>query len=361
MYTIKDYIAWRGDIPLSFSPLNEIDKYILSKIGVLDLTGIVPDDGDISVECALDIYLDRFGESVDLGLWVSPETIPIMRMLARSVRFSKLRLSHFVKRFSIEDNEQFGALTIEIPGIGHYITFRGTDDALTSWKENFMLALEDAVAAQRDALAYLESTAMAYDGPLMVGGHSKGGNLAIFASARAKASVKARIREIYAFDSPGFQSEFLRESGYLTIKPLIRAYVPQYSIVGMLLARDTQTAIVKTRSVGPIAHDGFVWEVSPEGFMRCDALSRSSRAFDESINEIVNSLDMQKRRALINDFFMALESTGAKTLSDLNAYRIHAAISMMRSLYRTPSLRRFLMTAFREMLREYMQHPADGD
>lgn len=353
MAVIMDYLAWRGDLTFDKSPFNEVDNYIVAKIGTADLTGIVPEDArEVPFGLALDLYDAKYGKKADyLGALASASIMPVMREAAKSVRFRDIRLSGFTRKYVVEETEQFSALTVVLPDGRRYVSFRGTDDTLIAWKENLLMSVEKNVAAQKDALAYLEWAAGAYPGELIVGGHSKGGNLAVYAAAAAAPEIQERICKVYSNDGPGFMSDFLRSEGYLRIRPKIKLILPQHSIVGTLLTQDDNYEIVRSLKAGFAGHDGFNWTVLGPAFERCGEFSKGSRVFDDSIDAMVEKMTVEDRRTFIEELFDTLEKSGAKTVTDITEQRLKNVLKLTNSLRKAPEVRKFIGALIEEMIR----------
>ncbi len=363
MDNIFDYLDWRGDIPFSVSPFNEVDNYIVAKIGCCDFDGIVPADaGHVGLREAMKEFFGRCGSAgAYFGALASPALAPMLRRLPETVRFRDLKLTGFVRRALPECTEQFSALTVCIPDGTHYVSFRGTDDTLYAWKEDCMMALSGAVPAQRDAADYLAWAASAYAGTLRVGGHSKGGNLAVYAAAQANADVQDRIGIIYNNDGPGFHAEYLETPGYLAIRDRVLTLLPQFSIVGTLLIQDRETcAVVRSSRFGVAAHDGFNWGTCAAGFLRAADLSRSSRAFDVTMEQVLGEMDMDQRREFIETLFRLLTATGAVTLTDINERRLRRALGIARRMAKEKTVSRFVVDVLEQMAREYVAVSAEA-
>ena len=223
-----------------------------------------------------------------------------------------------------------------------------------------MMALSGAIPAQRDAAEYLLWAASAYGGPLRVGGHSKGGNLAVYAAAQADAAVQDRIGVIYNNDGPGFDAAFLVSPGYLRIRDKVLNLLPQFSIVGTLLEQDTNGVIVRSDRFGVAAHDGFNWAVRGTRFVRCADMSRSSRAFDATMERILAQMDMDERREFIETLFRILTATGAVTLTDINERRVRKALSIARGMAKEKTVARFVVEVIEQMAREYVAVSAEA-
>ena len=343
MAVLFDYLDWRGDLSFSADPANESDYYLISKIGCPNLTGFVPFDEQ---EAALPEVVASFrahagNQIVSLGISSSPYVLESFYRLATVPRFQSLMLSGFRRNDDLDNAEQFSALTVRIPDGTRFVTFRGTDDNIFAWKENFRMAVMDAIPAQKDALNYLQWAMGAYDGNFIVCGHSKGGNLAVYASSMLPREMQDRIISVYNFDGPGFQDAFLKEEGYLRILPKLHSLIPQNSIVGLLLSSGKDPEVVACNCFGVRAHDGFTWEVLGTGFVRSEALSQSSATFKKAMNETLSNMSLQEREVFIEDFFQIMTSTGAFTLTDLTETRLVSALEIVRSLGRDKEVHKF--------------------
>ena len=353
MATIQDYLDWRGDIPFSAAPVNELDEYIICKIGMLDFGGIVPPDGSfVPLAAAMERY-DAQGGSERLGVITSRHLLPTVRRLPDTRRFGSLELSLWRAHTSSEQNEQFAAVTIRLPDGQLYITFRGTDDSLVGWKEDLLLTVMDAVPAQRDAARYLAEAAALYPGELRLAGHSKGGNLAVYAAAAVGEEVQRRIVSVVNFDGPGFLPEFLESPGFLAVQDRTRVIIARQTMVGSLMFQSREPEIVDSRSFLGGSHDGFTWTVeAPDRFLRAGELSSTSRIFDKTMKNVLLGLTVEERRAYIEDFFSILASTGADTLTGLTARRLRETLATARTLSREPGVHRLVSDTLEGLLRE---------
>ena len=352
MAVLFDYMDWRGDLSFASDPANEADYYLISKIGCPNLTGIVPSDKrEIPLKDAVGAYRDRAGDdSVSLGVATSPLVLDSFYRLPEVPRFQPLMLSGFRRTDRLEKTEQFSALTVRIPDGPRFITFRGTDDNIFAWKENFLMSVENEIPAQKDALDYLRWAMGAYDGDFIVCGHSKGGNLATYASSMLPREMQDRISSIYNFDGPGFQDDFLKEEGYLRILPKLHFIIPQNSIVGLLLSTGKEPEIVRCDCFGAKAHDGFTWEVLGTRFVRAEALSPSSERFQKAMRETLAGMNQEGREAFTDDFFQIMTSTGAFTLTDLTEINAGKALKIVRSLGKDKPVQKFALSIISNLL-----------
>ena len=189
-----DYIDWRGDLSFDVSPFNEVDNLLLCRLTSLDFTGIVPADGEMPLAEAARLYFERYGdEDRRLGVLLAPGSVTMVKRMLQSARFSRLVLADYENRVDERRELQFCAVTVLVPDGTAFVAFRGTDDTLVAWKEDFYMGSMRTVPAQEEAAAYLCRAAWRYEQPLRVGGHSKGGNLSVYAAMSAPEEVQARL------------------------------------------------------------------------------------------------------------------------------------------------------------------------
>ena len=336
MPDIHDYLDWRGDIPMTKDNLNEVDNLILCLIAYVNFDGILPADptaeGMTLREAAKEyFFIHKEDEPRPLGLIVPGEIVTLFRRLADTPRFRDLWLTGYVNEVCTEREMQFSALTVSLPNGGYFTAFRGTDDTLVGWKEDFQLSYLDEVPAQRKAVHYLDSLPLKDGEVLYVGGHSKGGNLAVWGGIHASERIRRAIKQIYSNDGPGFTEEMIKSEAYQSMAQRLTFLLPQSSLVGLLLANDNTYQIVKSRTLGLFQHNGLSWEVMGSAFIRQDKLSGRGVRTDTVVRERIDSMSREEKRAFVEIFFEVLESTGAKTLTELANGKIKAASTMLKT------------------------------
>jgi len=341
MPNVFDYLEWRGDLSFEQAPLNEVDNLIFCLLSYVDLDGIVPADakkGSVTVRAAAAEYFFTHDTTPTrpLGLIVPADTLTLFRRVAKYPRFRDLELTAYVSEVSEERGMQFSALTVRLPGEAMFVAFRGTDDTIVGWREDFDLSYLDEVPSQRMAAEYLNRLDMTPDTALYAGGHSKGGNLAVWGAVHAEERVRQRIIRVYSNDGPGFSEGTVRSDAYRSLADRIRILLPDDSLVGLLLEHDTGYAIVKSNRKGLFQHDGLSWEVLGGQFLRAEALSPRGIHNDTVIRDRIRAMTREERRDLINIIFHLLESTGAKTLSELHAGGGRAVLAMIKAFRELP-------------------------
>ena len=335
MSNIIDYMEWRGDVPLGACGFNEIDNIILSSITFVNLDGIVPRDIDaepLSFEGAMRAFERVAGERQYLGVLQPPYLLSIARTAVKCPRYRDARLIGFVNEIDEEKRMQFGALTFLLDDGSIYVAFRGTDDTLVGWKEDMMMGFHYPIPAQTRAVEYLERVAATHTGVIRLGGHSKGGNIAMWAAAFCNADTQNRIHLTYNNDGPGFLPEVVQMEQFKNVADRIVTFVPQSSVVGMLLEQSPVCHIIKSTQIGILQHDPMSWEVKGTHFVYLEKRSKSRAQADEKTKQWLYAMEPQERQKVIETLFAVIESTGAKTLTDLSEAKLKNFSMIMKSL-----------------------------
>jgi hypothetical protein len=299
-----DYLAWRGDVPLHVAPFNPVDNLIMSMLSYLSLEDT---DGCLISEVWQEVC-DKEPDEALCGL---------IRAMGEGARFGGMRLAGFEEQFSEEEEKQFAAVLVDLGDGSHYASFRGTDATLIGWKEDFNMSFADEIPAQQESARYLNRVARLSRGPLRLGGHSKGGNLAVYAALFCEKKIRARICEIYNNDGPGMTPKMLRSPAYPQLEPRIRTYLPQSSVIGMLLEHTESYQVVSSRGFGLMQHDPFTWQTARSDFVKEGGLRAGSLYMDKTIKDWVRAVSPEERKQFIDAVYRILTSTGAKSINDL--------------------------------------------
>ena len=338
MANLLDYLDWRGDLTLEQAPFNEVDNLILAELSFVDFKGIVPPPGEgdsVPLHQAAEAFFDTIpaGETIDMGVLV-PAAIPdMLRKMAASRRFRDMKLNCFVSWLDTEKAEQFAALTIETGDGLLYLSFRGTDDTLAGWKEDFLLACLPEIPAQKMAVQYVRDVARQYPRKrLRLGGHSKGGNLAVYAGVFCPESVQKRMIAVWSNDGPGFHTDLLDLPEHRRIADRIYSIVPKSSVVGMLLEHEEDYTVVDSNQLGFMQHDGFSWQVLGDHFVKLRQMTRQAHFTDQELREWVHGLTVEQRENFVGALFDVLSASGAVTLTDLKDDSFKAVGAMVKAM-----------------------------
>ncbi len=227
-----------------------------------------------------------------------------------------------------------------------YIAFRGTADSLVGWKEDFSMSFQ-VMPAQTLAEKYIKDTCSSENVlHYYVGGHSKGGNLALYAAATASDEFKGKILQVYSNDGPGLCKEIIDEQLVESIRDRLTRIVPEFSVVGSLFKTDARTIIVKSSFSGVMEHDALSWEVEGDSFVTCREHSRECDFYNEVIGRWIESEDMEHRAAFTNDLFSAMEATGAKNLSDMSGQGVDDFLVILLSVTQSDHKTRGVLLRF---------------
>ena len=331
MGNIMDYISWRGDLSFEQSQFNEVDNLILACFSYVNLDGIsaVTKQKGIGLKKLTKEFM-KLHTMKELEADKSfIRLAPFMMMeMAKSVRFGKCVVRNYVNDIVTEAEQQFAAMEIVLEDGTSYVSFRGTDDTIIGWKEDFNLST-GVVPAQKRAIEYLQKISEHTDGMLRVGGHSKGGNLAIYGSVMCK-SAHEKILEIYSNDGTGFSREFQELPETKEMMPKIIRIIPEYSIIGTLLEHEKEPVIVASSSKGLLQHDGFSWEVQGPALVRRDSLNKTALRFIEILHKWIDGMDTEQKRLLIEDLFATLQASGYENLSEVQSGGLKSLAAMVK-------------------------------
>ena len=316
MGNLFEYTSWRGDLSLNTVPVTPVDALIFSALSYVNFEGIVPGgmQNPIPLSVAAEALLsltnaqDRVRVKNDLTL---------LRAVADAPRFQDIRLAFYRSKLIPEEETQFAALGFLLDDGTVFLAFRGTDYSLVGWKEDFNMSFQDSVPAQREAAAYVTELAESYPVLLRLGGHSKGGNLAVYAAAKVSANIQKRILEVYNLDGPGFTEAMMNDAGYLAVVPKIQTYIPESSIIGMLLEQRDEYQVIKSRQVGFLQHEPYSWEIQAGNFEHTEEISRANRFADKAITNLLRDMTPEERGAFIDATYQLLSASGASSVGEL--------------------------------------------
>ena len=357
MAGILDYINWRGDLTFAQSPLNEVDSLILANLSYVPFDSIVPspwEEDSITLREASEAFWREKNEKDLLRRFSLIKMTPFsMRRIAETKRFGDMKLMYYQNSVRKEEHSQFSAICIQIEKGNYFLAFRGTDDTIIGWEENFRMCFE-TVPAQRKAADYLNYVGRKLNGNLWLGGHSKGGNLAVYAAAKARPQLQQRIQGIYNNDGPGFSKSMLSSIGYQRIKKKIHKYVPDASLIGMLLEHDENFTIVSSGESGLKQHDPTTWRVLGTQFVSIPKRKAESRFLSHTVHEWIYSLSLEERKQFVTSLFDVMEESEIETLDDFGENRWRSRIRQIRKgIHGNPDYRQAVKRAGQQMLEEF--------
>ena len=349
MKNMLDYIKEFGHVSFEERAFSEIDALVLTELEYLPLEKVVPSDENgenfVTVKEIAEYMQEHKQELFDENpMMITEERHEVSQVIADAPRFQSLKFFGVVSVWDKDTTKQFAAVTVEVEPSVRLVVFRGTDETLIGWKEDFLMTYSPLVAAQTDAKEYLAKQASLFDGDLMVSGHSKGGNLAIYAAATQEEDVQLRIVDIFCFDSPGLYRSVLETKGYQNIVPLAMRYIPQDSLVGLMLESEVPYVIVKSNATGAMQHSAMTWEIEDGQFIKMEKLTKNSQLNDQTFKKWTESVSDEELELFWNVFFELLFSVGIDTVNDLYGQFMHYVQEFLKAAGEMDEEKRELLT-----------------
>lgn len=345
MKYLLEYLERYGSKYFIEEPLNEVDSLIFSQLIYNNFKGIVAPGEHITLEeAATEFYKKYTDAAVEQLLDVAQRAASLLSACANTKRFSEVRLAHFIDNINDAIDKQICAVNFILPDATRVVAFRGTDASVTGFKESAMLAYMFPVPAQIEALHYFQETAMLSRGRVYACGHSKGGNLAVFAAVSCSNSLKRKIEGIDAFDAPGFPAWFFERYDYRQIRDKIHLFNPQTSIIGRALVTEKEPDIVLSEAKRARQHSVATWVIEGKAFHRVPAYDEESDKLANYLNHLVEEIGEED----LGVFCDALEATAAR-MGISNFYDIKAVDTNLMTIFMDSI--RTLEPAQRERLR----------
>ena len=323
MANMLDYLAWRGDVPFETSPWNEIDGLLIATLSYLNFHGGKDPKGWTLEEMAR-IELLQEGNSASFT-----NRKAAFEAMAAGERFRHCRLHHAIAITNPEIEMQFSALCLDLPDGTTCVAFRGTDNTIIGWREDFNMAYTTRVPAQEAAVLYLARAAALSRRPLRLVGHSKGGNLAVYAAAFSSKRVQDRIESIWSYDGPGMNRETSQAETYLRIKEKIRSYIPQTSIIGLLMEYYEPYTVVRSTASGITQHDPMSWQVYGPKFETLPEVDQTAKVVRDTLHEWLQNSTPEQRAAFVDALFGMVETTKATRMSELTGEKLRSMLTML--------------------------------
>ncbi|MCI5957618.1 MAG: DUF2974 domain-containing protein [Clostridiales bacterium] len=314
MANIQDHARRTGGLPLGEKPFDALDGLILTQLVYMPMEGLMDDEAARPTVAQAWAFLKEHVDYEALDVF-QQKRYRLFESCAGLERYAGWRMRDYVNEIDAQREMQFCACTWELPDGRRYVAFRGTDLTIAGWKEDLNMSFM-TVPSQQKAAAYVERAARKA-GALMLGGHSKGGNLAVYAGACAAETAQRRIERVYSFDGPGVDESTLHSEGYGRISPRIESYIPQSSVVGMLLHYHPVYTVVKSTALGILQHDAMTWQIEDGAFVTQNGLDMSGKITDEAIHAWLQGMDMERRRLLVDTLYQVVDAAQAELVTDL--------------------------------------------
>ena len=316
---LLDYLQWRNDVPLSVSPFNEVDNVIFSYLSYIDFRDLKEDwKGFFDLKDLFRDFCEKHSlEEIETTGEFTERAPLLLKEMMEGERFSATKTGYYAEDFDKDKVKQFAALVFLLPDGRNYISFRGTDKTITGWKEDFLMSCQSETAGAKEAVEYFNKIAPVLEGELILGGHSKGGNFAMYAAAFCEAECKERIVQVYNNDGPGFREEIIQSPEFQEILPKILTVAPQSSIIGQLLSNPAEQHVIHSTAKGILQHDAMTWEAEKDTLVSSE-LDELSEYTKTTLGSWLESMDDETRESLCTTAFSLIESTKSETFIEFS-------------------------------------------
>lgn len=350
MANIIDYIKWRGDVTFEYDSFNAIDSLILSELAYIPFEDYIDDNekGE-SLSCISKSFFSSADEHLKMGAILPDKEIKeLFKLASLSKRFKNVKIKNYINNISKKEEKQFCAMCFQIGKGMTCIAFRGTDDTLVGWKENFNMSFNTPIPAQQEAVDYVNEFGARFKS-IYVCGHSKGGNLASYAALFADKKIKNRIIEVHNFDGPGFREDFLKNIEDKEIKEKTIKYLPQSSVIGMIFNPVGKCVYLSSTGKGVYQHNAFNWQVVGNKFITTTKLDKSAIEAHDLIEKWTKSMSNEERVEFVEALYKLITVNDTATLSDIASDKYKFILGVLKSDGKT---KKVFISAINRLIKE---------
>lgn len=343
MDDVYTYMKFRGDLDMKNFPLNEVDALIFSELSYIQFENIVPtveEKGSITLKEAAKKYVSKEGkESIFYARYEK-----LLEKMAECPRYADLQLSNYVSVIEQEKQQQFSAIHIQLPSFFTFIAFRGTDETLVGWREDCNMSYMMPVPAQLSAVDYVNQTMKGVFRKYYIGGHSKGGNLAIYSAVFCEKGIRNKMEAVYNFDGPGFHKKIADNEAYQNIKEKIHTFVPEASVVGMLMEHEEEYQVVKSNETALMQHEGLSWSVTGTKFETAETTDEFSTGISAIFKSWLEKANYEDRKVMVDTLFDVWEIGGIQSVLDFKDINRHNTTAMVKAAATLPKEQREIVS-----------------
>lgn len=331
MANIVTYVNYYKDKTFDEIPFNDMDALIFSQLSYVDLSKVMDSSKlPITIEALGKLYFKEVTkDQMKNRRRLYRNTYDLFDSIQNTIRYKDLVISNYSS--IVDDEKQFGALAIRYKKKWLFVSFEGTDSSVIGWKEDFDMSYTFPVPSQKLAISFLENEVKLFDKNVYVGGHSKGGNLAIVAAMQASSFVRHRLNTIYNFDGPGLRSMEYHSLAYSKIRSKIKKFIPKESIIGITLHHDLDYVVVDSDARGIWQHDAFSWQCFGNFFVTA-SLSKKSIQFSNSLKKFLSEVSYEEREVIVNDVYTLLLKSGITNTEEVTLSNILKCMSLISTI-----------------------------
>ena len=333
------YLKWRGDLPIKDFPFNEVDALILSELSYIHFENIVPgigEEGCITIREAN----AKYEKSTAREILYYKDKEKLFDVLAFSPRFADMTLCNYVSKVDEKEQQQFAAVHVKLTPNHTFIAFRGTDSTVVGWREDLNMSFMMPVPAQQSAAEYVNQTAKGMFKKYSIGGHSKGGNLAVYSGVFCNPKLQKKIVKIYSFDGPGFNRKMVNDEAYKRVEDRILSYVPEESIVGLLMEHEEDYKVVESTEFSILQHEGFSWVIDRDEFVLVDEVNKYSKSFSLTLKAWLAQMSTTERKEVVDAFFDVFVNAGINDFMEIIDMDVKKAGLLLKEVAKVPQKQR---------------------
>lgn len=305
------YVQEYGKDTLFERPFADEDALVLSQFCYLKFDYLVPEMGEEPILLS-ELNRDPEKENLFFDKRYEKPNRALYDAMVVSRRFRHMKLGYYCNIIDQETESQFSAITFFLDNNVTVVTFRGTDETMVGWQEDFGMMLKRPIPGQTLSVKYLSQMANILPDKFYVTGHSKGGNLSMYSTLCSPKEIQDRVIRIISFDGPGFRPEFVAEHLTEEIRKKAITYIPRSSPVGMTLSMPGDMIVIDSKSVGVLQHNAFNWVIK-KGKLVETKLTEQHKLMMKSTNEFLFSLDDEQSEKFVNMLCWMLDATKADT------------------------------------------------
>lgn len=317
MKNITAYAERYQDSDFDSMPFSEVDGAVLCQLSYYDYEDErMQEEGFCYPICEL---LEKDPQSLLKGMLTVNGDEELIEVVRKGGRHGSLKIANYVNQLDLECDQQFSAMTFELEKGVYFIAYRGTDNSVVGWKEDFNLSYQKEIPSQKAAIAYAMNMMKKYGGRFYLGGHSKGGNLAVYTAMMLPKEQRNRLECVYNYDGPGFFGEVYEKEEYRNVRTLIRKIIPQGSVVGMLLEEDNNYCVIQSDGVGLMQHNLFTWRIEDDRFEILEDVDSVSNLLKGTMNRWMKEMETAERKQFVDAVFDIIYSMGVHTLNEMTS------------------------------------------
>lgn len=320
MENIIDYVKEWGKYSLNEKPFNEVDSLVLCQMVYFNYKEFVPgfEESNVPV-CIQSIYVHPDRDRILDDYWYRENNKELFASAAQSRRFGNLKMNYYVNIINEETQTQFSAMTYILEDKNAYIAYRGTDATIVGWKEDLNLAFSKPLHSQQLAVEYMDRVAGYIGSSFYAGGHSKGGNLAVYAAMNCKPETRDSLLKVFNNDGPGFRPEIRQLGHYEAIADRMIKFIPRSSLVGTILEDQDDYELIESKGVGMLQHNAYSWKIEEGAFLRSKSMKSGKILRDAALNEWILSLSESEIHSFVDTLYDVVAASEASNVFEFGA------------------------------------------